>query len=76
MLGSRPIPGTIREGGQTGCCFHYASALLWAPTDGPVMGWWLLGWAGEQPGQGIICDPPPAVVSLCSFVGVRVGFIA
>jgi len=33
-----------------------------------------VGWAGEQSEQGIIGGPPPAVVSLCSFVGVHMGF--
>lgn len=49
---------------------HCAPVLLWAWGNGPLMGWWLLG----AMGQGVIWASSPAVVSLCSFVAVQMGF--
>lgn len=45
-----------------GCC-----ATLLCGND-PLMGWWFLWWAWEQPKQGFIGDPQLFLVSLCSFV--------
>lgn len=63
-------------------------SLLWVPTcpaapvllqaygDEPATGWWLLGWAWEELGQGGSWASPFATVPLCSFVHTQTSFLS
>ena len=43
---------------------HCAPVLLHASADGPLMGWWLLGWAWEYLQAGTTWAPPSALSEL------------